>query len=177
MNTTLWAYQARRVLPLRDRDYYYFLLYHVRQATHRIWASVFIVNVKRADDPRSDVRRLLAELSAAARRGVDVRVTTGYARDNLALYETNAITRTFLHGRRVNVRRYPGGRREQTHNKLVLFDTELAVLGSHNWSHNAFSVSAEDSVALWSRDAVEHLERDYLETWNLRSKQEAPDES
>lgn len=159
------SFQATRAIPLRDKDYYWFLLDELRNSKRRVWASIFIVNVKRADDPTREVRTLLHELGDVRRRGIDVRVLVGDAEDILSLHEINRIARTFMRTLHIPTTwpRMPD--RRGSHDKFVIIDDDLLVLGSHNWTDTAFNRSSEDSVAVSSRDLVKMQETEFLSHW------------
>jgi phosphatidylserine/phosphatidylglycerophosphate/cardiolipin synthase-like enzyme len=159
------SFQATRAIPLSDKDYYWFVLDALRMAIRRVWASIFIVNVKRADDPRREVRSLLHELSDARRRGIDVRVLVGDAADNLSLHETNLVARTFMRTLHIPTTRPRMPDRSGSHDKYVIIDDELLILGSHNWTDTAFNRSTEDSLAVYSRDLVRMQETEFLSQW------------
>ncbi len=71
----------------------------------------------------------------SARRGVRVRALTRTA-DSVVLLKKNG----------VDARQWAGGK--TLHIKLIIFDEEIAVLGSHNYTMNAFTRNHEISVAL-----------------------------
>ena len=168
MERTYPAFSVTEAIPLKDEDYYWFVLDEIHRAKRRIWMSIFIMDVTRESDPEQRVRSLIRALRDASWRGVKVRVMTGDVYDIFSIRESNKIARQFLRTRRIVARRHPSPGRSGTHDKYILFDDDLVVLGSHNWTDRAFRQNLEDSIAVKSRDVASAIEKEFLSNWNYR---------
>ena len=158
------AFPIDSALPLQNRQYYYFLRNAVESAKYRIWASIFIINVTRGHDYDLEVREIVKLLSYKRSLGLNVKVIIGHSETTPAIRDADEIARQYMRARHIPVRRYKGSRKS-THSKYVLIDGDLVILGSHNWTMNAFSKSEEDSIAIYSEDLNSELDRQFLITW------------
>lgn len=106
------------------------------------------------------VQTLNLALVAAARRGVKIRALLNIESMGHAITKINSRTATFLKQYGMDVKfGHVGG---VTHAKLVIIDSRILVLGSHNFSKGAFSRNQEASIIV---DGVEEIKpyRDYFE--------------
>jgi len=158
------AFSIKSAIPLPDRHYYYFLRNAIESAKYRIWGSIFLVNVTREHDYHLEVRDIIKLLSYKRSLGINVRVIIGHSKTTPAIREADEIARRYMHSRGILVRRYKGTK-TSTHSKYVIIDDDLVVLGSHNWTMNAFSKSKEDSIAIYSKEINRELDRQFLATW------------
>lgn len=173
------AFEIDRIVPLADDDYYWFVRDRIARAQRRVWLSMFVIDVRRAYDPELHVRSLVQELRRASFNGVQVRVLTGDSRRVIGLREMNMVSRSFMLLNRLSTKQHGQAYRSSTHEKYILFDDDLAVLGSHNWLDESFNHAAELSVAVQSRDVVRQLEGHFLEAWKAplvkpRANKKAP---
>ena len=51
------------------------------------------------------------------------------------------------------------------HTKLMIIDNEIAILGSHNYTMNAFTINNEVSVIIRDKEAVERLKKYFNNMW------------
>jgi phosphatidylserine/phosphatidylglycerophosphate/cardiolipin synthase-like enzyme len=158
------AFPIEGALPLHGRHYYYFLRRAVESANYRIWASIFIVSVTRQYDVELEVRDLVSLLSYKRSLGVDVRLILGDSHTTPSIHDADAVATRYLKTRRIPVRQNRG-EKKSTHSKYVLIDGNLSIIGSHNWTTNAFSISEEDSIAVYSPEITRELDRDFLSNW------------
>lgn len=134
---------------------------------------MFLVDIRRAFDSDRDVRTLLHALREAVWRGVDVRVIVGDSPSVLQLREMNMVSRAYLRAQRVRVRLHPGGRPGGTHDKYLVIDHSVIVVGSHNWISDSLSHTAEDSVAVVSASLNRRLSEEFLATWSRPRRRRA----
>src|SRR5262245_33278293 len=73
----LKEYAIASAVALDTKGHYAFLTRHIRSAKRRVYASVFIVDPRVLNDEDLLVRDLIRELSAAARRRMDVKILHG----------------------------------------------------------------------------------------------------
>jgi phosphatidylserine/phosphatidylglycerophosphate/cardiolipin synthase-like enzyme len=124
---------------------------------------MFIVDVT----PRARrflVDDLLRQLRTALSRGVDVRVVVSGSNDTLAILESSAIATRRLHQFRVPVR-WAAKSVRSNHSKVLLCDDHV-LIGSHNWSADAFSGSTQDSVLVSSTELCGAMAQFFARAWN-----------
>jgi phosphatidylserine/phosphatidylglycerophosphate/cardiolipin synthase-like enzyme len=170
MATRYSAFRIEAVIPLKDRDYYWFVLDLIRSATHRVWVSMFLIDVRRAFDSELDVRSLVLALRDAMWRGVDVRIMVGHSSTVVQLREMNMVSLTYMRRHRLAVRTRRGVRPGGTHDKYLVVDHSTIVLGSHNWIEECFGATAEDSMAVVSQDLNLRLSQEFLGTWTMKRR-------
>jgi len=88
-----------------------------------------------ADQVGSINQKFNQEIGAASRRGVKVRAL-------LNSEQIIAPLRVFD----IEARRIPSGK--QLHTKLMVIDRKISILGSHNYTKNAFSINFEASIII-----------------------------
>lgn len=139
------------VSVVSDSDYAPVLRGLVDGARHRVWSSVFIVQLGSrsvAGDPVLDALRRLAD---ARWRGVDVRLLVGGSRTNLRIAETVATSLEMARQLGVPARGLGRSGVRGSHTKLVVADDHV-LTGSHNWSPGAFGGQVQDSLLVHSAD-------------------------
>ena len=62
---------------LDDKDYFINLRKEIKNANHRIWASIFIIDARINQDTNLLVRKILSDLEIAHLNGLDVRIIIG----------------------------------------------------------------------------------------------------
>lgn len=159
---------AGGAVRLDGPDYAGVVLAAVEDARRRVWASIFLYDVRPARDVRGQILELTDALADRARVGVDVRVlVTGHV-DSPDLDVANLASGLVLARRGVAHRRLYGGLagdRLGTHAKFAVFD-DLAVVGSQNWTDDAFNDNVEDALLL-TGPPVGLLAAEFLRLWAL----------
>lgn len=110
--------------------------------------------------PGSSTNVALLDLVQAAQRGVDVTVILDVSGWNLESSELNRLTAELLQQNGVKV--YYDDPTVTTHDKLVLVDDHLVLIGSTNWNNWAFERNNEANVLIND----ENLYQVYLEKFN-----------
>ena len=147
------------IYVLKDRDYYFSLISDLKNAKKKILVAMYSM-VYDADDPFDWANDLIRELVNAKERGVDVRVIIeyrtywGYMDENLDAYN-------YLQAHGVNVRL--DDEKDTDHMKLVIIDSKIVYIGSHNWSESALHHNHETSVKIVSEETAKTYEA-YFET-------------
>ena len=134
-----------KVTPLLDKAYYPAIRKTLRRARSSIYVSMFVI--KMGDSFTDPVNILLNDLIAAQKRGVNVKVVAQLpASNNDPLYQTNEEAIEYLVSGNVNARfNHPW---ISNHDKFVLIDESILILGNHNWSRQALTVNKEASVMI-----------------------------
>lgn len=151
---------------LDERAYFDVTLACLEAARRRIWASLFIFDIRPNRDVEGQVLELTTALIERHRLGVDVRVLlTGHVyTPDIAV--ANLASGLYLHAAGVPQRRVTdvGGGRRGSHAKFFVCD-DHAVLGSQNWTDDAFRLNLEDAVMLHG-GGVESIAAEFLRLWD-----------
>ncbi len=124
-----------------DRDYYPSVSAVLSGARESIHVIMFSANYQTGPDYKdSTVNSLISELVAARNRGVDVEVVMD------SWPEGNEKTFNYLRNNNVKVKmiKIDGS----THDKLIIVDGGVVVVGSTNWSHYAIDKNHEANVII-----------------------------
>jgi len=159
------VYKTEKVIPLRNEDYFYYLLNSIRNARYRIHVSVFLVNAIVTNDVRLRVRELIKALSYKKWQNIDVRIIFGNSKTR-SIRTANETTAHYMKELGLSVRQYESSYRRSLHSKYIIVDDELIILGSHNWSPGAFLENSEDSVAVYSKELNTILNDEFHKLWN-----------
>jgi len=95
-------------------------------------------------EPSNPVQLFNQAIIRAVRRGVNVRAIT-YPDDTLAELKFLGVSTRKL------------TQKNLIHCKLMIIDSEIAILGSHNYTLSAFQSNFEVSVIIKGRDAIQRL--------------------
>lgn len=169
------CYRINKAITLRNEQYFTFLNGMIQRSKKRIWAAIFIVNPIVHEDFHLTVRNLLKELSYAKWRNVDVRVLIGIS-NNFGIGIANETAYSYLLDLGVPARKYIGKYRKSLHSKYVLFDDELIVCGSHNWTSGAAHQHEEDSIAVYSEELNLLLRDEFILHWQYANQVEMENE-
>ncbi len=160
-----YVHRVDRAIPLAGRDYLPYLLSLIDQARHSVLATIFIVDPRPETDLGGNVRLVLDTLARARWRGIDVRVIVGSSRQTPAIELADRVARRRLADLGVLCRPYategPSG---SLHSKYLVID-DVAVVGSHNWSHQALCLDDEITLAVRSKDLSLRLRSVFEREW------------
>jgi len=139
------------ILPLLDADgsalYGRLLLELLPRATRSIHLAMYRMSIY-PDYPDSLSNELVAELIAAAGRGVEVQVLLDDCRFYPDSAEANLSSAITLHQRGIEVRLDEPG--DTMHAKMLVVDGTSVVLGSTNWNYYSLENNIEANVAFLS---------------------------
>jgi phosphatidylserine/phosphatidylglycerophosphate/cardiolipin synthase-like enzyme len=152
---------------IEEREYFDVLMACVQTARHRIYASLFLFDVRPVRDVRGNVLELVMDLAQRRSVGVDVRVLLTGRVSTPELGLANVATGILLASHGVRHRRtfQVDEQRSGSHAKFAIFD-DVAIVGSQNWADDAFNLNTEDGVILRG-DAVDALEAEFGRLWRL----------
>lgn len=104
------------------------------------------------------------ELALAAERGIDVHIITPGIPDKKIIYR---VTRSYygrLASRGVHFHEYTPG---FIHEKQLLVDDELAIVGTINFDYRSLYHHFENAVLLYGYEAIQGIKEDFLETLDV----------
>lgn len=145
------------VTAINDRDYFPAVNSLISQSKQSIHAVIF--SFQHYTNPQyrdSEVNTLIAGLLSAKSRGVEVKVII----DDWP--EGNEDAAKYLKERGVDIRVLHDDSLT-THNKFLIFDGSIIVVGSSNWSHFSIEQNHESNVLISSSELSSDFE-EYFET-------------
>lgn len=149
---------------LHDAGYNLALHDVLAAAQKRVWINLFYIGIAPRMDRDYHSRRLLDIVDEKAEDGLNVKVLLGTQDLNTGLEIQNGLV-AHMWGHRFPVRLYSSEWRQYSHSKYVLIDDDIAVIGSHNWSHRSLSIGRDDSVQVVSSSLAEYLSNDFHRKW------------
>jgi len=164
------AYSATESQLLVNRDYYDYVVKSIDNAKIRIWISMFIINATVFGDKYLMIRRLIKGLEYAKWRNVDVKIMLGISEIS-QLWLPNSTSMHYLTNLGLETREFNTQYRTSNHSKFILFDDNLIIAGSHNWSAKSLAgIHNEISIVLNSEDVSRVLSTEFLNNWNQSDK-------
>lgn len=160
------AFGTSAAVGLTDRSYFEFVLSAAERARRRIWASIFLYDLRPSRDIAGSVLDLTNVLVRRSAVGVDVRVLVSGQVTTPDIAVANRATALFLTRHGVPNRHVvgePDSGRQGSHAKFAVLD-DVAVLGSQNWTDDAFRLNVEDAVAL-TGDVIDVLAAQFQSMW------------
>ena len=107
-----------------------------------------------SNDPGSTVQQFNQAIVRASRRGVKVKAISNFEAVVLALIACGCVARKLTTNKLVHV-------------KLIIIDEKICVIGSHNFTGNAFSSNYEASVFFEDVENCARLIKFFDELWLL----------
>lgn len=136
-----------RATPIICGEYPAIVCRAMRSAKKSIKVAMFSISAGYAK--RNPMSAIMREVIAAAERGVRVTVIADWCHHSGGnLYAVNERTLDYL--REHGVETLFDSPAHKTHDKIVLIDDSVLVIGSHNWSRAAMESNSEVSVMVVS---------------------------
>jgi phosphatidylserine/phosphatidylglycerophosphate/cardiolipin synthase-like enzyme len=79
----------------------------------------------------------------------------------------------YMRERELDVRFFRSPQRRGLHGKVVIVDDTVAIVGSHNWTHQAFHRNVEASLAVVGPDLVIQLAQQFETAWQHATEEPA----
>jgi len=152
------------VIPVVNSNYFNITYNEISNAKESI--DIILYEFKWYDSNNSVVK-IRESLIDAAERGVSIRIIldqSEYWDQITELSKENKKTGDYLAGKGILVKY--DSLKQTTHNKMLIIDNEIVILGSHNWGYSAFTKNNEASVMIKDKGTAEYY-GDYFENlWN-----------
>jgi len=104
------------------------------------------------DQIGSAIQKFNNAIVGAAKKGINVKVMTNN-------YHTiNILSQNKIQARKLETER-------KVHAKLMIIDRKTAILGSHNYTMNAFTLNYEVSIATQEKEVVNRLKQFFNNLW------------
>ncbi len=150
---------SQKVTPVVDGEYFPIAKKLIQEAEKSISVSMFVVK------GNGKVDTLLKELKNAVNRGIKVRILL---EDDI---RANHSVIDFLKDTDIEVRF--DSPHKTTHNKVVIIDKNLVLIGSTNWTRSSLSYANEANVLIEDGEIAEYFE-DYLDRLWMDSSKDIP---
>ncbi len=144
------------VIPLPNRDYVPKIHQAFKNAKKSIHVAMFTMRYY-PDYPNDANSIIIGDLIAAKKRGVDVKVILDASTWNISNTVQNKRMGDSLSRAGIDV--YYDPLNVTTHDKMIIIDSEIVIVGSHNWSYYALERNNEISVMIKSKEAGKAFER------------------
>ncbi len=149
------------IVPVVDREYYPTAKKIIREAKESVSISMFVV--KRG----VKVNNLIKELENAAYRGVKVKILL---EDNI---KANHFIINSLNGAK-NIEIKFDSRKKITHNKIIIVDENIILIGSTNWTESSLSYADEANVIIKDQNIAKYFQDYFGKLWKNSSKDISP---
>ena len=117
-------------------------------------------------DSNNSVVKIRNALVSAAERKVSVRVIldqANYRDQETELSKENRKTGNYLMSKGIEVKY--DSLKQTTHNKMLIIDNEIVILGSHNWGYSAFTKNNEASILIKDAKVAEYYNNYFEVLW------------
>ncbi len=147
-------------LSLIGRDYVYTAHRLVDASNSKVLFTVFQSSF--APGVRSKVDMLIDSLVRAHQRGVKVHVLVNYSGSSSIISKNRSLSQ-FLVEHGISVR--SAGRSYLVHGKVLIVDSEVVIIGSHNLTQRGLWQNYEASIALQSKSIASDFEKWFTWLW------------
>ncbi|MCK4330815.1 hypothetical protein KAX02_13340 [candidate division WOR-3 bacterium] len=146
-----------KVVPIVDREYFPVAKKLIQEAEKSVSISMFVVK------SGMKVDTLIKELENAAERGVKVKILL---EDNI---EENQFMINSLNGIK-NIDIKFDSPQKTTHNKIIIIDENIILIGSTNWTESSLSYANEANVIINDKEIAEYFQEYFNFLWKDSSK-------
>ncbi len=146
-----------KIVPVVDRQYFPAVLKLIQEAKKSVSISMFVVK----SGMKVDI--LIKELKNAATRGVKVKILV----ENKI--ESNQFIINSLNGIK-NIEIKFDFSRKTTHNKIIIIDGYIILIGSTNWTESSLGYANEANVIINDREIAEYFQEYFNYLWKDSSK-------
>ncbi len=151
--------EAIDVTPLNDTDYLPQVKKALQEARESIYVVMFAMRV--GGGQANPVNSLVQELINARQRGVRVKVILERSKAAGGLGDANRQAYSLLKGAGIEVTL--DSPEVKTHNKLLIIDRQITIVGAHNWTQDGLLSQDETSVLIRSRRVAQEFLRYFYE--------------
>ena len=158
-----------KIMALNDRDYYPVAMERINGAKKSIHMVMYEIRWYGNPEGNSrDVCKLAVALVDAHDRGVDVKIILddgrGYGFTNQDLVDAAKNWSSYFTSHGIVVKF--DWSNETTHDKLIIIDGEIVIVGSTNWSQSALNYNHEANALIESKEVAEEYENYFEDLWN-----------
>jgi len=164
----LFSYPASNVIPIPNREYLPMLHKVLTSAKKKIDVFMFEARYypQYPDDPNAVI---VKDLIDAHKRGVKVTVLLDASTWNVSNTIQNKQFGDTLRSAGVDVWYDPPD--VTSHDKLIIVDDSVVIVGSTNWSYYALERNNEVSVVIYSKEVAKALEKHFHDVLRLSTRE------
>lgn len=162
------AFEAENVVMMANRDYYPILHEAIQKAEDEILVIMYQARTY-PDHPEGVNELLYQDLFDAVSRGVRVEIILDASSWNLGSTYQNLQLANLLREGGITVLWDPPD--VTSHNKMILIDDDIIIIGSTNWSYYALARNNEISVMIKSPELYSEV-REYYDNIRAHSTEE-----
>ncbi len=161
-----------KIMAINDRNYYPVVLSKINYAKKSIHMVMYEIRwYGNPDDDSHDVSKLGRALVSAHDRGVDVKVIMddgyGFGFSNPDLVSAAKNWSAYFKSKGISVEF--DWSNQTTHDKLIIIDDDIVIVGSTNWSQSALKYNHEANALIESREVANEYENYFEHLWNMYS--------
>ncbi len=149
---------------LISKSYYNELIKLIEDSKSTIEITMFYINI--STDVKNPINKILNKLVDAKNRGVVIRVILDKDKEG-EVYNSRLINKKaydFLKTKGINVKW--DSTTYLTHSKVIVFDLEYTIIGSHNWTLNSLFSYDETSVIIKNNELANFYTNSFNEKFN-----------
>jgi len=157
------SYSEEKVIPLVNENYYPALMSEIENAQTSI--DIVLYEFKWYDNNNSVVQ-LRDLLAKRAKEGIKIRIILDQSKwygQITDLSKENKKTGEYLAEKGISVKF--DSEKITTHDKLVIIDDSVVLIGSHNWGSSALTKNNEASVLIRGSEIAEYYENYFEFLW------------
>ncbi len=158
-----------KIMALNDRAYYPVAIEKINSAKKSIHMVMYEIRwYGNPDTDSHEVSKLGVALVKAEKRGVDVKVIMddgrghGFSNPDLVYAAQNWSKYFKAHGVKFEF----DWSNMTTHDKLIIIDDYIVIVGSTNWSQSALKYNHEANALIESREVAEQYEKYFNSLWS-----------
>ena len=164
----LRAFPAQEVIPLYNREYLPHLHQALQNAKHKIHILMFTMRYY-PNYPNDANSVIIGDLIAAKKRGVEVKLILDCSSWNRSNTLKNKMVGDSL--KKCGIEVYYDPYDVTSHDKLILIDDTITIIGSTNWSYYALERNNEASVLIKSPELTRAFEEHFEDVLRLSTKE------
>ena len=157
-----------KVKPIYNREYLPALHEALQNAKKSINIAMFTFRYY-PNYPNDANSVIISDLIAAKKRGVDVKVILDCSDWNRSNTLQNKMVGDSL--KKVGIDVYYDPVDVTTHDKLIIVDDSITIVGSHNWSYYALERNNEASVLIVSKELAKQYKEHFMDILRLSTKE------
>lgn len=169
----LYSYPVEDVYEMTGKDYFQVVKKLLSEAKKSIYISMYMATYY-PDRHGSLPNQLLQELVSANERGVEVRVILDQETVSAFKRQYNDPAYFFLKDKGIQVDYDTPA--TKLHDKLIIIDEGITIIGSHNWSERALKENSEVSVVIKSPELASKLKK-WISSIQISPRRTPPPES
>ena len=151
------------IVPLVNEQYFNVTLSEINSAKSSIDIAMYEFKWYETNNSATQIREALVK---AHDNGIKIRLLMDQSKwygEVTELSKSNKQMAEYLSGKGISVKL--DSEKITTHDKLVVIDNEIVLVGSHNWGSSALTTNNEASVLIKDKETAEYYENYFNFLW------------